>query len=143
MIYNFLFPSKPDDTKTSLFLLGMRVVFGTLMMLHGLQKWNAFEQMSSGFPDPIGLGSSTSLVLAIFGELICSLAFILGFLYRLSLIPMIVTMAVAFFIVHGADPFVVKELAFIYLIVFLLMYFIGPGKYSLDSILKKLIKHKR
>ena len=36
-------------------------------------------------------------MLAIFGELFCSVAFVFGFLYRLSMIPMIVTMAVAFF----------------------------------------------
>ena len=48
------------------------------------------------------------------------------------MIPMIFTMCVAFFIVHGNDPFAVKELAFVYLVVFVLMYIIGPGKFAVD-----------
>ena len=35
-----------------------------------------------------GIGSKLSLVLAIFGEMVCSMAFIFGFLYRLTMIPM-------------------------------------------------------
>ena len=35
--------------------------------------------------------------------------------YRLAMLPMIFTMCIAFFVVHGSDPFAVKELAFIYL----------------------------
>ena len=35
--------------------------------------------MSESFPDPLGVGSQMSLILAIFGELACSLAFIFGF----------------------------------------------------------------
>lgn len=143
MIYKFLFPAKPDDTKVSLFLLAMRIVFGLLLMNHGIQKWNAFDQMSAVFPDPLGVGSSVSLALAIFGELVCSIAFIFGFLYRLSMIPMIITMLVAFFMIHGNDVFAVKEMAFIYLTVFVLMYFVGPGKFSLDRLLIKIFNHKK
>ncbi|WP_321480050.1 DoxX family protein [uncultured Bacteroides sp.] len=143
MFYRFLFPSKPDDTRVSLFLLAIRVIFGLLLMSHGIQKWNAFEQMSSGFPDPLGIGSSTSLILAIFGELVCSAAFIVGFLYRLSMIPMIITMGMAFFVIHGNDSFAVKELAFIYLSVFVLMYLIGPGKYSVDKLISTIFPPRK
>ena len=44
------------------------------------------------------------------------MAFIFGFLYRLAMLPMIFTMCIAFFVVHGSDPFAVNELAFIYLV---------------------------
>ena len=44
-------------------------------------------------------------------------------------------MIVAFFIVHANDAFTVKELAFIYLIVFIIMYIAGPGKFSIDHII--------
>ena len=82
MIYNFLFPTKPNTTKVSLFLLAVRIIFGILLMNHGIQKWSNFQELSTAFPDPIGLGSSISLGLAIFGELVCSMGFIFGFLYR-------------------------------------------------------------
>lgn len=134
MIYNFLFPTKPNTTKISLFLLAIRIIFGVLLMSHGLQKLSNFEVLSTAFPDPLGVGSTVSLGLAIFAELICPLGFIVGLLYRLAMIPMIFTMLVAFFVIHANDVFAVKELAFVYLVVFILMYIAGPGRFSIDHI---------
>lgn len=134
-IYKFLFPSKPDDTAMSLLLLAFRVLFGVLLLSHGLQKFTNFSAMSGSFPDPLGVGSTMSLGLAIFAEMFCSMGFILGVLYRLALIPMIFTMGMAFFVIHGGDPFAVKELSFVYLAVFILMYIAGPGKFSVDRII--------
>lgn len=134
-VYRFLFPMKPNDTATSMFLLALRVLLGTLLLIHGIQKWMSYEQLSTVFPDPLGVGHTVSLWLALFAEVLCSLAFIGGFLYRLVLIPMIFTMGIAFFVIHGGDPFAAKELAFVYLVVFILMYLIGPGKYSIDKMI--------
>lgn len=141
-LYKFLFPTKSDDTAMSLFLLALRVLFGLLLMSHGLQKLMNFDAMSASFPDPLGVGSSVSLGLAIFGELVCSVGFILGLLYRLAMIPMIFTMCIAFFVIHGHDPFAAKELAFVYLAVFVLMYVTGPGKYSVDHIISASLREK-
>lgn len=135
MVRKILFPSEQNTTTVSWLLLAARLLFGILLLSHGIQKFNGFNQMSSIFPDPLGVGSKISLSLAIFAELICSIGFILGLLYRLAMLPMIFTMLVAFFVIHGQDPFAVKELAFIYLVVFILMYIAGPGKYSIDSFL--------
>ena len=143
MIYNFLFPTKPNTTKVSLFLLAARIIFGILLMNHGIQKWSNFQELSTAFPDPIGLGSSIALGLAIFGELVCSMGFIVGFLYRLAMIPMIFTMVVAFFVIHANDVFAVKELAFIYLVVFVLMYIAGPGKFSIDYFIGSKLAHNK
>ena len=71
-------------------------------------------------------------MLAIFGELVCSFGFLIGFLYRLAMIPMIFTMAMAFFVIHSQDAFAVRELALVYLVVFVLMYIAGPGKFAVD-----------
>ena len=143
MVYNFLFPTKPNTTKVSLFLLAVRIIFGILVMNHGIQKWSNFQELSMTFPDPLGIGSPLSLGLAIFGELVCSMGFIIGFLYRLAMIPMIFTMSVAFFVIHATDVFVVKEFAFIYLVVFILMYIAGPGNFSIDYFIgNQLIKRK-
>ena len=132
MIYSFLFPTKSNTTKVSLLLLAVRIIFGILLMNHGIQKWSNFQEMSAVFPDPLGIGSPLSLGLAIFGELVCSMAFIIGFLYRLAMIPMIFTMAMAFFVIHSQDAFAVRELALVYLVVFVLMYIAGPGKFAVD-----------
>ena len=140
VFYKFLFPMKMNDTVMSGLLLAFRVLFGVLLMMHGFQKLMNFDALSAAFPDPLGVGSQLSLILAILGELVCSFGFIVGFLYRLVLIPMIFTMGVAFFVIHGADPFSSKELAFIYLIVFVLMYIVGPGKFSLDYFVAKALR---
>lgn len=142
MIYSFLFPTKSNTTKVSLLLLAVRIIFGILLMNHGIQKWTNFQELSAVFPDPLGVGSPLSLGLAIFGELACSMAFIIGFLYRLAMIPMVFTMAVAFFVIHGNDPFATKELAFVYLVVFILMYIIGPGKFAVDRWIGKALFQK-
>ena len=40
MIYSFLFPTKSNTTKVSLLLLAVRIIFGILLMNHGIQKWS-------------------------------------------------------------------------------------------------------
>lgn len=142
MLKRFLFPVKPDGTFISVILLIVRVVFGVMLMNHGIDKWANYQELSAVFPDPLGIGSPLSLGLAIFGELACSMAFIIGFLYRLAMIPMIFTMCVAFFIVHADDLFAVKELAFVYLVVFVLMYIVGPGKFAVDRWISKSLFRK-
>ncbi len=126
---------KAENKPTSWFLLGLRLLFGILFLIHGLQKWAAFDAYKSAFPDPLGVGSQTSLGLAIFAEVICSVGFLTGTLYRLALIPMIFTMGMAFFVIHAQDPFATKELAFIYLVVFILMYATGPGRFAFDRMI--------
>lgn len=138
MILKFLFPRNYGERSYSLLLLALRFVFGLLLLNHGIQKIVNFSEMSEMFPDPIGLGSSVALGLAVFAEFFCSIAFIFGALYRLSMIPMIVTMAVAFFAVHGGviDK---GELAFAYLLLYAIMYVAGPGVYSIDYWLSRRI----
>lgn len=143
VIIRFFFPSKPEGRDISLLLLSLRILLGVLLMTHGVQKWLNFAELSGSFPDPLGLGSSVSLGLAIFAEVICSLGFIFGAFYRLALIPMIFTMGMAFFVIHANDPFAVKELAFVYLVIFVIMYITGPGKYALDRFVAKALVKKK
>ena len=144
MIYKFLFPTKPNTAGISFFLLLLRLFFGLMLMNHGIQKWSNYQELSIVFPDPLGVGSPLSLGLAIFAELVCSMGFIIGLFYRLAMIPMIFTMGMAFFVIHANDAFAVKELALIYLVVFVLMYIVGPGKYSVDYLLgNELNKRKQ
>lgn len=142
MLKRLLFPSRFEGSAESALLLIARIVFGILLMNHGIEKWANYQELSMVFPDPLGIGSHLSLGLAIFGELACSMAFIIGFLYRLAMIPMIFTMIIAFFVIHGNDSFATKELAFVYLVVFLLMYITGPGRFSVDHWIRKALIQK-
>jgi len=115
-------------------LLLMRVGFGLSMMLgHGLGKLQGYSTMKSAFPDPLGVGSQASLTLAVFAEFVCSGLLIAGFATRLALTQLIATMAVAFFIIHGNDPMQKKELALVYLMVYVGLFFTGPGRLSIDA----------
>lgn len=130
----FLFPSYEDESPVySTVLLVARIFFGLLFLTHGYDKLMGHASLADLFADPLGVGSLVSFWLTVFAEVVCSFALIFGLLQRIVLIPMIITMCVAFFVVHGGDAFAVKELSFIYLIVFIGLYITGPGKYSFDA----------
>ena len=141
-IKGFLFKEQRLPLAYSIVLLAARIVFGVLFMSHGIAKWIAFNEMTEQFPDPLGMGSTLSFWLAIFAEIICTFGFILGALFRLCLIPMIFTMCVALLIIHAGDPLAAKELAIMYLTLFTLMFFSGPGQFSIDDILRRIINKK-
>ena len=134
MLYNFLFPQRFRGKGVSVLLLLIRIFFGVMFFMHGVDKMMNFSQLSFTFPDIMGFGSYMSLMLAIFAEFCCSLFLIAGLLLRITLIPMIITMGVAFFDIHDA-MLPEGELALIYLVVFIILYLVGPGRYSLDSLI--------
>lgn len=134
MLYNFLFPQYCRDRIISVILLAVRVFFGVLFFIHGVDKMMNFTALSESFPSVLGFGSYMSLMVAIFCEFCCSLFLIAGLLQRLILIPMIISMGVAFFDVHDA-LLPGGELALIYLVIFIILYFTGPGRYSIDYLL--------
>jgi putative oxidoreductase len=78
-----------------------------------------------------------SLTLSVFAEVICAVLLVLGLATRLAAIPLIINMAVAYFIVHAQDPFQVKELALVFLLIFTILLITGSGKYALDHYLLK------
>lgn len=113
-------------------LLILRLVSGAALITHGYPKFQKVIEGNMQFGDPLGVGAATSLYLSAFAEFICAILIIFGLLTRLASIPLIINMAVAFFIVHAADDFGTKELSLLYLGMFLTLFFTGPGKYSVD-----------
>ena len=113
-------------------LLILRLGFSGLMLTHGLPKLMNLVQGNLDFPDPLGIGAVPSLILTVIGEAICPLLILIGYKTRLAAIPAAITMAVAAFVVHGADPLGTKEKALVYLFAFLVIALTGPGKYSVD-----------
>jgi putative oxidoreductase len=126
------------DFIPSVGLLLFRIAFGGFMLVgHGWGKLMSYGEASANFPDPLGIGSGPSLIGAIVSEVVCSALVILGVATRLFVLPLIFTMVVAAFIVHGGDDFASKELALVYLGAFALLYFTGPGSLSIDKLLNK------
>ena len=111
----------------------LRIIGGGFMLTHGIPKFMKLISGDLSFGNPIGIGEEASLILTILAEFVCAILILIGYKTRLAAIPLIITMLVAAFIVHGSDPFGEKEMALIYLIIYSAIYALGPGKYSIDK----------
>lgn len=128
-----LFSIRTSDSALSIAAFVLRVGAGTLMLVsHGLDKLMHFADKAGKFADPFGIGSTTSLSLTVFAEFFCAAFIILGLFTRLAAVPLVIAMSVALFYAHKGQFFGVGEKAAIYLVAFLAILFIGPGKASLD-----------
>ena len=122
MLYNFIFPQYCREKLVSFLILAVRLFFGVLFFVHGLDKLMNFSVLSETYPSFFGLGSYMTLMLAVFSEFCCSLFLIAGLLERIMVLPMIVAMGVAFFDVHDA-MMPEGELSLIYLVMFIILFF--------------------
>lgn len=117
-------------------LLLFRVVVGGFMLTHGLGKLSMLTGPDPiQFADPFGMGQTTSLALTVFAEVVCSFLIILGLATRLAVIPLAITMAVAFFYIHMNDEFGSKELSGLYLMLYVFLIIAGSGKISIDYLI--------
>ena len=139
MFYNFLYPQHFRGKGVSAFILILRLFFGVMFFIHGLVKMMNFSELSLTYPSVFGLGSYMTLMLAVFTKFCCSLFLFAGLLFRIMLLPMIVAMSVAFFDIH--DGFLPEgELSLIYLIVFCLLFFVGPGMFSIAYLIDRRLR---
>ena len=134
MFYDFIFPPYCRRKSASILILCLRIFFGILFFTHGVDKMINFNELSYTYPSVFGFGSYMTLMLAIFCEFCCSLFLIAGLIVRIIVVPMIISMAVAFFDIHDA-MFPEGELALIYLIMFTVLFITGPGRYLLDCLI--------
>ena len=137
----FFFDTGKHSATMSFSLLFLRITVGLLMLTHGYGK--LMMLVAEGpvqFADPIGMGVTASLILVVFAEFFCSIFLILGLGTRFSVIPLLVTMLVAAFIIHANDPLNVKELALFYAAIYIFLFTTGAGRFSLDTWIQKKIK---
>lgn len=120
---------------TDLAALLLRLIVGGLFVYYGYSKIQSYNTILPMFKDIIGIGSKLSFNLVIFAEFFCGILVTIGFLTRLAIIPIFITMVVAFFIAHGNDPFQVKQTAFIFLLLSVVIFITGSGRYSVDRLL--------
>lgn len=114
-------------------LLLIRIVFaGSMLYGHGLSKFYRLIEGDLSFANPIGIGEAPTLVLAVFSEFLAPLFILVGYKTKIFSFFPAATMFVAAFIVHLSDPFARKEKAILFLIGFVVIMMMGPGKYSID-----------
>lgn len=129
---------------TDLGLLLIRVIIGALMAFIGYEKLIHFEEMAnSDFwaknVSFLGMKGAIPLALTIFAEFLCSLFLIVGLFTRVSSFFLLFCMAYIFLVIfpgsildkgeHGYE----FNTAFTYFMIYLGLFFTGPGKYSLDA----------
>lgn len=128
-------PGRPGALR-DLGLLVLRVAFSAAVI--GAHGWGKLTRLieggGSGFPDPFGVGGVTSLALAVFAEVVCAILVVVGLGGRLPAAVLSVLFLVAFLMIHAADPFAERELAFVYLAAFSTLVLTGPGRYSLGTL---------
>jgi putative oxidoreductase len=108
-----------------------------LMLLHGWPKMMNFSENSADFADPIGIGTSGSLALTVFAEVFCTAFVVLGLFTRVASIPLTICMGVAACVVHSGDSLADREAAISYLLLYVAIFFLGGGRFSLDNYLRK------
>jgi putative oxidoreductase len=133
-----LFSTSVSDNAFSFAVFVLRVGAGTLLMIqHGLDKLMHFAQKAPKFADPFHIGTTTSLALVVFAEFFCAAFLILGLFTRIACIPLVIAMGTALVFVHKGQYFGAGESAGLYLVCFIALLFMGPGKISLDRFIAK------
>jgi putative oxidoreductase len=122
-------PSNPD-----LGLLLLRLSAGLMMAFsHGLGKMPPSDRFLQGV-EALGFPLPGLFAWAAAGaELLGGLLIAVGLLARPAAVFLAITMAVAAFGAHAADPFSKKEMALLYLAISLTVAIAGAGRYSLDA----------
>ncbi|GEM_PF-1059507 len=125
-------------------LLILRISFGlSLFLKHGWEKPTNFGRMAQHFPDPLHIGHLPTFLFALISDAVCSLLVIVGLATRWAALWSLINIFAAWSLVHhfqffgrGADH---GEAIVLYLAGFLTLAIIGPGKFSVDYLLKHII----
>ena len=116
-------------------LLWLRVLAGSGMAYHGYGKVFGGQMAmmipgvaKMGFPMPEFFAWAAAL-----SEFVGGICLVLGLGTRIAAFFILITMSVAAFITHAADPFQVKELAFAYWTAAGALLLTGAGAFSGDA----------
>src|SRR5262245_6366065 len=127
-------PGKGGDTASNLGLLALRIGTSSLLIyLHGWSKLVHFAQKSHTFPDPLHVGSTMSLAMVVFAEVVCAAAVLVGLATRFAVIPILISFGVIIFIVSGAKPVGDRELEILFATAYIAIGLLGPGRFSIDG----------
>lgn len=115
----------------------LRLGMGFFMASYGWNKMINFNEKVAGWPDPLRVGTFASLSLTVFAELACAVLVMIGLFTRPALAVLIGLLAVIVLVVHAGQPLSEREHALLFLISYAALFLFGPGRYSLDYLLKR------
>ena len=117
-------------------LLILRVFAGvSLAMAHGLGKLPPSPQFQSSVEN-LGLPAQAAW-LSGFAETVGGFALAGGLATRLAALLIAGNLSVAAFLQHANDPYLRKELAFLFLAVALMFLAVGAGRFAVDRLIKR------
>lgn len=117
-------------------LLFRSIVSIQLIVVHGLKKIGIGTGVAETVPNPFNFPNWFNDSFAITANLIFPLFIIAGFYTRLATIPVLAVTLSGYFVVHWNDSLLVSDVPFMYSLSFLLIAFLGAGKYSIDQYLR-------
>ncbi len=133
---NYLNSIGSNPRLNDIMLLIFRLFLGFGILTHGFPKlMKLMADEETKFMSFMGLSPDFSLGLAVFAEFVCAIFLILGLFTRIAVVPLIITLMVAAFFSHAGDPFTDREESLLYLLGFILILVMGPGKYSVDGMI--------
>jgi putative oxidoreductase len=117
-------------------IAALRIVAALIFMEHGTQKLFGFPPGQMAFVEFLTLPWWAGIIEVVAGALIA-----LGLFTRAAAFIASGEMAVAYWMVHAPQSFFplknAGDAAILYCFIFLLLVFAGPGKWSLDGLMRK------
>lgn len=137
-IFFRLMQSNVGSNRNNRALLFFRtIVCLELIIVHGLKKLGVGVEIPEVVPNPLGLPETLNFIFATCANILFPTFIIFGIFTRLSTLPVLAVTLTGYFIVHGGDSLIERDIPFMYSLCFLLILLLGPGKYSLDTMLSK------
>jgi putative oxidoreductase len=115
----------------------LRLLFGGLFIWYGWQKIEGYDKYIGMMQDYIGIGGRLSYNLVIFAEFFCGILITLGIVTRLAVLPVIFSMIIVIFCALKAQSFQEKQLPFVFLIMGVIIFIMGSGRFSADRLFQK------
>lgn len=127
------FSTNYSDTAFHIAMLVLRAGMGVLIFPNGYDKLIHFFERKDKFMNFLGMGSSVTLSLVIFAEVVCSILLALGLFTRLAALVLTILTSVIVFKVAGGAVFGKGQDAALFLLGFFTVLLLGPGKFSVDK----------
>lgn len=128
-------------------MLPLRLLLAWEFWESGLEKLNGenwFEQIKGDFPFPFSLvPTDISWFISVWSELLGAIALVIGFATRFTAATLIILDIVAWYSVHAGNGYNVCDNGFklplMYLMMLIPLLLIGPGKASLDALIRRSV----
>ena len=109
-----------------------------LIVAHGLKKLGVGVAEAEQVPNPLHLPEEFNSLFADAANLVFPVFVVFGLFTRIAVLPILAVTLTGYFILHWNDALLIKDTPFMYSLCYLFLFFVGPGKYSIDQYLRKI-----